>query len=108
VHVLNVDGTAPTQLTITPQGHSGVPAWSPDGSLIAFWSSRDGNDEVYVMAADGTNARNVTRHPARDLPLGWSGDGAFLYFRSTRDRAMNDIYRMRPDGSDLVRLTVTR
>jgi len=31
------------------------PSWSPDGAKIAFWSSRDGNFEIYVMNSDGTN-----------------------------------------------------
>lgn len=108
VHVMSVDRTGQTQLTTTVQGHSGLPFWSPSGSVIAFWSSRDGNDEVYLMNADGSNVRNLTRHAARDTPLGWSRDGAYLYVRSTRDRAMNDIYRIRPDGSDVIRVTTTR
>jgi TolB protein len=105
---MNADGTAPTQLTTTAQGHSGVPAWSPDGSVIAFWTTRDGNDEVYVMNADGSNARNISNHSARDTPVGWTRDGAYILFRSTRDRAANDIYRLRRDGSDVGRVTVTR
>ena len=39
------------------------PAWSPDGSRIAFTSNRDGNYEIYVMNADGSNPRNVTVAP---------------------------------------------
>jgi len=108
VWVMNADGTGHTQLTITPQGHSGIPSWSPDGKAIAFWSSRDGNDEVYVMSADGSSARNVSNNPARDTVLGWTRDGVYILFRSTRDRAANDIYRMKPDGSDVTRVTVTR
>jgi Tol biopolymer transport system component len=108
VWVMNADGTSQTQLTTSSSGHSGIPAWSPNGSTIAFWSTRDGNDEVYVMNADGSNARNISNHPARDTVLGWTRDGSFILFRSTRDRAANDIYRMRPDGSDVARVTVTR
>jgi Tol biopolymer transport system component len=37
-----------------------APAWSPDGSRIAFISDRDGNDQLYVMRADGTGIRGVT------------------------------------------------
>jgi hypothetical protein len=32
----------------------GVPSWSPDGNRIAFISNKDGNVEIYVMNADGT------------------------------------------------------
>ena len=49
---------------ITHQGAGGLgPAWSPDGRKIAFVSYRDGNDEIYVMNADGSNQRNLTNSP---------------------------------------------
>jgi TolB protein len=39
------------------------PTWSPDGARIVFDSMRDGLDEVYIMRADGTDQRRVTRIP---------------------------------------------
>jgi dipeptidyl aminopeptidase/acylaminoacyl peptidase len=47
------------------------PAWSPDGKKIAFVSDRDGNDEIYVMNADGTNQVNITNNPANDQDPDW-------------------------------------
>src|SRR2546426_12658609 len=47
------------------------PAFSPDGSRIAFTSTRDGQPEIYVMDADGTNASRLTNSPGLD------GDAAF-------------------------------
>jgi len=47
-------------------------AWSPDGSKIAFDSSRSGNYEIYVMNADGTGQTNVTDNPADDSAPDWS------------------------------------
>src|SRR2546425_7942294 len=44
---------------------------SPDGSRIAFTSTRDGQPEIYVMDADGTNASRLTNSPGLD------GDAAF-------------------------------
>jgi hypothetical protein len=38
------------------------PVWSPDGSKIAFYSDRDGNEEIYVMNADGTDQTNLTKN----------------------------------------------
>ena len=42
---------------------------------IVFETNRDGNDEIYVMDADGGNLRNLTQHPARDIRPDWSPDG---------------------------------
>lgn len=59
------------------------PAWSADGSKIAFASDRDGNQEIYVMDADGGNPRRLTDAPGDDLyPMWW---GSTLYFMSDRD-----------------------
>jgi TolB protein len=103
-----VDGTDTRQLTRTPTGHSRAPFWSPDGRRAAFSSNRDGNEEVHVMDVDGSAVRNVTNHAAADIPNGWSADGEWLLFGSTRDRLGRDVYPMRPDGSGVTRLTTTR
>jgi Tol biopolymer transport system component len=43
-----------------------------------------------------------------DVLIGWNADGAHLLFRSNRDRRGFDIYRMKPDGTDVTRVTNTR
>jgi dipeptidyl aminopeptidase/acylaminoacyl peptidase len=51
-------------------GRNAEPAWSPDGHKIAFRSTRnDGNREIYVMNADGSNQRNLTRTQQRTVVL---------------------------------------
>jgi Tol biopolymer transport system component len=45
------------------------PLWSPNGRRIGFVSERDGNGEIYVMNADGSGQRNLTR--TRDRHEGW-------------------------------------
>ena len=46
---------------------------------IAFYSERDGNQEIYVMnAADGSNQTRLTNSTADDLPPSWSPDGTRL------------------------------
>jgi TolB protein len=47
------------------------PSWSLDGSRIAFTSLRDGNQEIYTMKADGTDAKKLTINAAIDHQPGW-------------------------------------
>ena len=72
---------------------------------IAFTSNRDGNDEIYVMNADGTNPVNLTNNPAEDRgPPIWSPDGTQIFFGSNRDGNF-EVYVMNADGSNPVNLT---
>ena len=47
------------------------PTWSPDGSHIAFGSNRDGNQEIYVMNADGSGQARLTNGSALDEAPAW-------------------------------------
>ena len=98
---------ATSQITRVSQSPSNL-QWSPDGKSIAFSTNRDGNDEVYVMAADGTGPRNVSNHPSLDVPVAWSADGTELLFASNRDRTGRDLYRMKLDGSGVTRVIATK
>jgi Tol biopolymer transport system component len=91
-------------LTRTPNVKEYAPAWSPDGARIAYVSYRDGNGELYVMSADGTAARRVTRHRGEDLSPAWSPDGKRIAFASNRSGEY-EVYVMKADGSGVRRLT---
>ena len=92
-------------------------SWSPDGRRIAFVSDRDGNDEIYVINADGSGLRNLTRNPGWDGRPVWSPDGRTIGFVSGRGgncdkhtrktgRGFNcDVYVMNADGSGQRNLT---
>ena len=67
------------QLT-NADGSDLAPAWSPDGHRIAFQSNRDGNWEIYVMNADGSDVRRLTDDDAQDGEPSWSPDGRRLAF----------------------------
>ena len=75
------------------------PSWSPNGQQIAFASDRDGNFEIYVMDADGSNLRRLTNNGDRDVYPSWSPDGQQIAFVSDRDGNF-EIYVMDADGSN--------
>jgi hypothetical protein len=111
IYLLNVDsvlsGEDPIikRLTTNPAADFD-PTWSPDGMQIAFRSQRDGNDEIYVMNADGTCQINLTNEPLADWSPSWSPDGKRIaYARFFDGNPFTDIVLIDRDGSNLIRLT---
>src|SRR5512144_826256 len=80
------------------------PAISPDGSRIAFVSTRDGNPAIYVMDADGTNLTRVTSDPQADGRPVFTADGSALVFQSLRS-GKPQIWTAALDGSGVRALT---
>ena len=81
-----------------------VRAQAQKQAQIAFHSNRDGNNEIYIMDADGKNLRNITNNPAGDWFPAWSPDGQRIAFISKRD-GEGDIYVMDADGKNQRNLT---
>jgi hypothetical protein len=77
------------------------PAWSPNGTRIAYTGMSGDNWEVEVVNADGSNARNLTNHPAPDWGPHWSADGSRILFWSQRSGA-RQLYVMNADGTNVV------
>ena len=69
-------------------GVESSPAFSPDGSLIAFSAQYDGNTDVYVVPAAGGIPKRLTWHPLADLVQGFTPDGKSVVFVSARDSAV--------------------
>jgi DNA-binding beta-propeller fold protein YncE len=98
------DGSERSQLThlSTDQFH---PAWSPDGSRIAFSAqSAGGGTEIEVMDADGSNIEQLTQGAGWGYLPAWSPDASRIVFVSNRD-GNDEIYVMEADGSNQMRLT---
>jgi TolB protein len=104
-----------TRLTRTKQPWLGnhTPAFSPDGKTIAFSRATDAfNNDIFLMRADGTSLRRLTRTQGSESSFGeehgpaWSPDGRTLLFVSNRDGNW-ELYAIRPDGSGERRLTRT-
>ena len=97
------------QLTkLTPDTSSASdPAFSPDGSRIAYVAQRDGNAEIYVMNADGTGAVRVTNDPQADGRPAFTPDGQAIVFHSSRPApaGKQQIWTVNLDGTGLTQLT---
>lgn len=89
--------------TLTTGGINNWPAYSPDGKRIAFCSSRDGTFALFVMNADGSDAKRVGKLGGMQLRPSWSPDGTRLAFTWNRDGY--SIYTIKIDGTGLTRLT---
>jgi TolB protein len=89
------------------RANSGLPAWSPDGRLIAFATDRDapGGDVIYVMNADGSGQRQVTHNlpSVNDAWPSWAPDGKRLAF-ARETGAGSAIYTVGLAGDGLERL----
>ena len=81
-----------------------APTWSADSARLAFSSDETGNQDIYVMNADGTGRVKLTDRESKDTEPSWSPDGEWIAFLS-RTQGKTDIHRVRPDGSGLASLT---
>jgi Tol biopolymer transport system component len=103
IYVTASNGVGASRIT-TQLGSDADPAWSPDGSRIAFAAERDGNLEIYTMNANGESPVRLTNVPGADYRPAWSPDGARIAFVTARD-GNAEIYVMNADGASPVRLT---
>ena len=78
-----LDGSGVERITSGP-GVKMRPAFSPDGSLLAFSAELDGNLDVYVVPAAGGVLKRLTWHPGRDVVQGFTPDGKSVLFTSPR------------------------
>ncbi len=76
------------------------PAFSPDGTRVAFTGEYDGNVDVFVMPASGGVPKRLTWHPAADRVMGWTPDGKRILFTSPRTAysRFNEMFSVPADG----------
>ena len=101
IYIRNPDGVNELRLSDQPDYS---PRWSPSSKQIALLSTRDGNPELYVMDADGSNVLRLTKTDGAEYDIAWSPRGRRILFVSEQD-GNPEIYSVASDGSDMSRLT---
>jgi TolB protein len=116
IKVVGVDGANLQTLTSNSSLPYSEPAWSPDGSTIAFVRGFDPTAEgvanhtscgfeIFTVNVDDGRETNLTRGAGGTDPS-WSPDGTRIAFASDRDGSNGfDIYSMTADGCDVKQLT---
>lgn len=90
--------STPTGAPAIPPNGGWKPAWSPDGSSIAFLSATPHTpSDLWVMASDGTAPRRLTTAGAQAFR--WTGDGTTLQYSTTR-KGFDEIFSISEDGSE--------
>ena len=87
-------------LLVSHQANETRPMYSPDGTRLAFVSSRTGNGDIYVLNFATGVQKRITFDDGPEVLDGWSRDGKWLYFSSTAQdiAGMNDIFRVSAEG----------
>jgi WD40 repeat protein len=111
IATVNADGTGFTDLT--PDPLPGVyidrsPAWSPDGTRLAFSSNRSGTTRLWIMNADGSNARQVLPQsfPSNEQKPVWAPDTTNFLAVVANTAAGSGIAFVRADGTDFKQVPI--
>jgi Tol biopolymer transport system component len=108
IYSMNADGSGQVNLTNTAGSLDNGAMWKPDGSKIAFSSTRDVSSgllgEVYVMNADGSSPVSLSKSPTDDLKPAWSPDGQWIAFIGREFSVGWFLFKVKPDGTNKMKL----
>jgi imidazolonepropionase-like amidohydrolase/Tol biopolymer transport system component len=108
IYTMPIAGGAPTRIA-EGLAFEMQPRFSPDGKKIAFTSDRGGGDNLWIMNADGSDKRQVTKETFRLVTApDWSADGQYLigrkHFTTSRSLGTGEIWMYHLGGGDGVKL----
>jgi TolB protein len=108
---VNADGSGQVQLTKAPT-YFAWPAWSPDGTRIAFSLSLipipNEHWQIGLMNADGSGLTMLTNTTEKNVAPSWAPNGTILFLRQpapSHSTLPSDVFAINPDGTGLVQLT---
>jgi tricorn protease len=98
------------RLLVSHPAYDSRPLYSPDGTKLAFMSTRTGNGDIYVLTLATGRLDRVTFDDVSDQLDAWSRDGKWLYFSSgSQDvNGMNDIFRVSATGGTPMAVSADR
>jgi tricorn protease len=90
----------PARLLVAHSAHESRPLYSPDGSMLAFNTNRNGSLDVYIMELGTGAVRRLTNDAGSEELSGWSADSRWVYFTSSGEdvAGMSDVFRVRASG----------
>lgn len=77
-------GPARLLVASAPGGRVMRPVWSPDGKRLAYAADTHGQNDVFVVPAEGGVAQRLTQHSADEQPIGFTPDGRSVLFSAHR------------------------
>src|SRR5438105_1443609 len=102
--LVKAQGPGTASLTAAAVGQRGSAATTVVPPALAFTTDREGNDQIYVVDAAGTDVLNLSHNAADDDWPSWSPNGSKIAFHSDRDGNF-EVYVMNADGTGPVNLT---
>ena len=98
------------RLLVSHPAYDSRPLYSPDGTKLAFQSTRTGNGDLYVLTLATGDLRRLTFDDAAEQLDSWSRDGRWIYFSSgSKDvNGMDDLFRVSIDGGTPMAVSADR